>query len=55
MVKVIDRGPFGRGRIIDLSWKAAKEIGRIAQGEVSVKVENGGKPDSLQARGHKMA
>ena len=39
IVKVIDRGPFGRGRIIDLSWKAAKEIGMISQGVASVKVE----------------
>jgi len=38
-VKVIDRGPFGRGRIIDLSWAAAKEIGMLAQGVASVKVE----------------
>ena len=34
IVKVIDRGPFGRGRIIDLSWAAAKAIGMIAQGDV---------------------
>ena len=39
IVKVIDRGPFGRGRIIDLSWAAAKAIGMIAQGVASVKVE----------------
>lgn len=39
IVEVIDRGPFGRGRIIDLSWAAAKEIGMIAQGIASVKVE----------------
>ena len=39
IVKVIDRGPFGRGRIIDLSWAAAKEIGMIAQGVGTVKVE----------------
>lgn len=39
IVKVVDRGPFGRGRIIDLSWAAAKEIGMIAQGVASVKVE----------------
>lgn len=44
IVKVIDRGPFGRGRIIDLSWKAAKEIGMIAQGVASVKVERVEKP-----------
>lgn len=39
LVKVIDRGPFGRGRIIDLSWAAAKAIGMIAQGVATVKVE----------------
>lgn len=39
IVKVIDRGPFGRGRIIDLSWAAAKEIGMLAQGVATVKVE----------------
>ena len=39
MVKVIDRGPFGRGRIIDISWAAAKAIGMIAQGVATVKVE----------------
>lgn len=39
IVKVIDRGPFGKGRIIDLSWAAAKEIGMIAQGVARVKVE----------------
>ena len=39
IVKVIDRGPYGRGRIIDLSWAAAKEIDMIAQGVARVKVE----------------
>lgn len=39
VVKVIDRGPFGRGRIIDISWAAAKAIGMIAQGVATVKVE----------------
>ena len=39
IVKVIDRGPFGRGRIIDLSYAAAKEIGMLAQGVATVKVE----------------
>ena len=27
VVKVNDRGPFGRGRIIDLSWSAARQLG----------------------------
>lgn len=39
VVRVTDRGPFGRGRIIDLSWAAAKEIGMLTQGVASVKVE----------------
>lgn len=39
IVKVIDRGPFGRGRIIDLSWGAAKKIGMLSQGVATVKVE----------------
>ena len=38
IVKVNDRGPFGRGRIIDLSWSAAKELGMIAQGVTTVQV-----------------
>lgn len=39
IVKVIDRGPYGRGRIIDLSWAAAKKIDMIVQGVGTVKVE----------------
>lgn len=38
-VRVTDRGPFTRGRIIDLSYAAAKEIGLIAQGVAMVEVE----------------
>lgn len=39
VVKVIDRGPYGRGRIIDISLAAAREIGMVSQGVASVKVE----------------
>ena len=39
IVKVTDRGPHHRGRIIDLSWGAAKELGMISQGVASVVVE----------------
>ena len=39
VVRVNDRGPFGRGRIVDLSWGAAKAIGMLAAGVVSVTVE----------------
>lgn len=39
VVRVTDRGPFKRGRIIDLSWGAAKELGMLTQGVAMVKVE----------------
>lgn len=39
VVRVTDRGPFGRGRIIDLSYAAAKAIGMLAAGVGRVKVE----------------
>lgn len=43
VVKVTDRGPFGRGRIIDLSYGAAKELGILACGVATVVVEKVGK------------
>lgn len=39
VVRVNDRGPFVKGRIIDLSYAAAKELGIISQGIATVKVE----------------
>jgi len=39
IVRVTDRGPFIRGRIIDLSWRAAKELGIISQGVAMVTVQ----------------
>ena len=39
IVRVTDRGPFRRGRIIDLSWGAAKALDIITQGIASVVVE----------------
>ncbi len=39
VVKVTDRGPFRRGRIIDLSYRAAKILGMLSQGVVMVEVE----------------
>ena len=38
-IHVTDRGPYGRGKIIDLSYAAAKEIGLVAQGVGMVEVE----------------
>ena len=33
-VKVVDRGPFVRGRDLDLSYAAARKIGMISHGVV---------------------
>lgn len=38
IVKVNDRGPFKAGRILDLSFQAAKEIGMLESGVVEVKL-----------------
>ncbi len=38
VVRVNDRGPFVKGRIIDLSYGAAKEIGLVGPGVVRVKI-----------------
>jgi rare lipoprotein A len=38
-VRVNDRGPFVKGRIIDLSRQAAKELGLLRKGVTKVKVE----------------
>ncbi len=38
IVKVTDRGPYGRGRIIDLSYGAARELGMLSQGVAMVEV-----------------
>lgn len=37
VVRINDRGPFVRGRIVDLSYKAAKELGIVKEGISRVK------------------
>jgi rare lipoprotein A len=39
VVRVNDRGPFAKGRIIDLSFAAAKKLNMLKDGVVKVKVE----------------
>jgi rare lipoprotein A len=39
IVRVNDRGPFHRGRIIDLSWAAAQKLGYANVGTARVRVE----------------
>jgi rare lipoprotein A len=43
VVTVNDRGPFVRGRTIDLSYAAAREIGMINSGVARVKIEHLGR------------
>jgi rare lipoprotein A len=39
IVRINDRGPFVRGRVIDLSAAAAKQIGAYSAGVIPVKLE----------------
>jgi len=39
IVRVTDRGPFVRGRIIDLSWRAAKTLDIVSKGVAMVIVQ----------------
>lgn len=39
VVRINDRGPFVRGRIIDLSYAAAKKIDMVEKGVVDVKLK----------------
>ncbi|MBC5994058.1 septal ring lytic transglycosylase RlpA family protein [Pontibacter cellulosilyticus] len=38
-VKITDRGPYAKGRIVDLSEAAAKKIGSVKAGVVPVKMK----------------
>jgi rare lipoprotein A len=39
VVRIDDRGPFARGRVIDLSYAAARALGMVRRGTVRVRVE----------------
>ena len=39
VVKINDRGPFVKGRIIDLTRSAFNSIGDLGSGIISVKIE----------------
>lgn len=39
VVRINDRGPFGKGKIIDLSYEGASRLNMIRQGVVKVQVE----------------
>jgi len=46
VVRINDRGPFARGRVIDLSKAAASEIGLVRSGVTKVRVEAVGVADT---------
>ena len=46
MVTVVDRGPYIKGRVIDLSKAAAKEIGLITPGIAEVMIVMVKRPDA---------
>jgi rare lipoprotein A len=48
VVRVNDRGPFKPGRIIDLSWAAAKKLGYVNDGVTKVRIELVQAPTGLQ-------
>jgi rare lipoprotein A len=39
VVRITDRGPFGRGRIIDVSRAAARQLDMIDRGTIMVSIE----------------
>lgn len=47
VVKVIDRGPYAKGRIIDLSIRAARELDILSQGVAVVEVSVYKKPTEV--------
>ncbi|TYC79880.1 septal ring lytic transglycosylase RlpA family protein [Stappia sp. BW2] len=39
-VRINDRGPYAKGRVIDVTWAAAKELGFVRKGITRVKVSS---------------
>lgn len=39
VVRITDRGPFSKGRVIDLSWAAAHDLGTVQRGVAPVVLE----------------
>ncbi|CAE6851258.1 Endolytic peptidoglycan transglycosylase RlpA [Paraburkholderia nemoris] len=46
VVRINDRGPYARGRVIDLSYVAAAALGLSRTGTMRVRIESVGKQDS---------
>lgn len=50
-VRINDRGPFKRGRILDLSYAAAQRLGVVGPGVIPVRLVVVGLPDGTRAAG----
>jgi rare lipoprotein A len=50
-VRINDRGPFKRGRIVDLSYAAAQHLGVVGPGVIPVRLVVVGLPDGTRAAG----
>lgn len=48
IVRITDRGPFFRSRIIDVSYAAAMKLDMIRQGVAKVSIENIGSPSDFK-------
>lgn len=55
LVRINDRGPFLPGRIIDLSYNAAKELGILNLGISKVKIKTDFKPEKMEEKEIKIA
>lgn len=55
VVKINDRGPFSRGRILDLSYAAAKVIGLVHAGTARVKIQGLSPEEARVARDEMLA
>ncbi|HEX6852699.1 MAG TPA: septal ring lytic transglycosylase RlpA family protein [Candidatus Polarisedimenticolaceae bacterium] len=51
-VRINDRGPFRRDRIIDLSYEAARKLGVVARGTARVEITVVGRGAPATANGH---
>jgi rare lipoprotein A len=49
VVRINDRGPFGPGRVIDVSYAAAKKLGMIRSGTARVLLEGMTGKDDVKA------
>jgi len=55
VVKINDRGPFARGRVIDLSYAAAKMLGVQHAGTAHVEIEGLSRQEAKEARAEMMS